>query len=121
MPIASASVLLTSCPDGLGHPPASHCYSVGNATIECTVIAASKTDPTVVQFIDKSKGKEDSIVWNFGDGTSLSSKKGEKITTALKNPIHKFKKLGYYIPCCTIQCNGNVKKMWEHYQLWVKK
>ena len=120
-PLASASVLLTSCPDGFGHPPATHMLHAGNATIEYTVIAANKTDPCSVQFKDLSKGVENYIRWDFGDGTFLESKPKQVITSALRNPVHKFKKVGYYIPNFTIRCNGSSSKMWYHVQIWIKK
>lgn len=106
---ASAQVSCTKTPLGEGTPPATQCLSCCCGHIAYTAVAASKTDPTMVQFKDLSNGKETYISWEFGDGTCLT---GTKITSSLKNPIHKYKKTGYYITGLTIGCGG--KLLWVH-------
>ena len=113
---ASAEVICTKTRLGDGTPQATQKLTCecGNC-ISYTAVAASKTDPTLVQFKDLSKGKESYIGWEFGDGTSLH---GTKITNALKNPVHKFKKKGRYISELTVRCNG--KLLWVHYNVIIK-
>lgn len=107
---ASAKCSVSLTPLGAGTPPATARVSCGSNHIDYTVVAASK-DPRIVQFKDLSKGKETYIRWDFGDGTHLE---GTKITPALKNPVHKFPKPGYYISCMTIKCKGCNGKLWVH-------
>lgn len=109
---ASAAISVTTTPLGAGHPPATVRLSCGcgHCRIDYTAVAASK-DPRIVQFKDLSKGKETYIRWDFGDGTHLE---GTKITSSLKNPVHKFSKTGYYISCLTIKCANCNQKMWVH-------
>jgi hypothetical protein len=106
---ASAQVCCTKTPLGAGKPPATQCLSCCCGHIAYTAIAASKSDPRCVQFKDLSNGKETYIGWEFGDGTHLG---GTKITSSLKNPVHKYKKTGYYITEMTIRCGG--KLLWVH-------
>ncbi|RXA15589.1 hypothetical protein EQO05_14805 [Methanosarcina sp. MSH10X1] len=114
----SAKCTVTPTPLGAGTPPATARISCcGSERIDYTAVAASSSDPRIVQFKDLSKGKETYIRWDFGDGTSLE---GTKITPALKNPIHKFPKTGFYISCMTIKCDGCVKKLWVHKNIVVK-
>lgn len=101
---------ITLCPDGMGHPPSTHQISLGKAKVDYTAIFSCKKI-LKVQFKDLSKGKEVYIGWNFGDGKSLE---GTKITYSLKNPIHIFPKVGYYISLLTIKVKGNVNKLWVH-------
>ena len=98
-----AKCIVTPTPLGAGTPPA---------------VAASSSDPRVVQFKDLSKGKVTYIRWDFGDGTHLE---GTKITPALKNPVHKYKKTGFYISCMTIKCEGCVGKLWVHKNIVIKQ
>ena len=114
---ASASLTIYKTPLGAGTPPATQCLTGGGNSIDYTAVAASSTDPRMVQFKDLSKGTETYICWEFGDGTYLS---GTKITPALKNPVHKFPKTGYYISCMTIKCSGCVKKLWVHKNIVIK-
>ena len=109
---ASATLSIYPTPIGAGTPPAtSHIScSCGNNRIDYTAVAVS-SDPRIVQFKDLSKGDETYIRWDFGDGTSLQ---GTRITSSLKNPVHKFPKTGYYISCMTIKGSGCVEKMWVH-------
>ncbi len=114
---ASASISVTTTPLGAGTPPATARLSGGGNYIDYTAVAASSTDPRIVQFKDLSRGKETYIRWEFGDGTSLE---GTKITSALKNPVHKYKKTGYYITCLTIKCTGYDGKLWVHKTVVIK-
>ncbi|WP_292372244.1 PKD domain-containing protein [Methanosarcina sp. UBA411] len=114
---ASAKCTVTPTPLGAGTPPATARLSCGNNHIDYTAVAASSSDPRIVQFKDLSKGKETYIRWDFGDGTHLE---GTKITPALKNPVHKYSKTGYYISCMTIKCNGCVGKLWVHKNVVIK-
>lgn len=114
---ASASISVTTTPLGAGTPPATSRLSGGGNYIDYTAVAASSTDPRIVQFKDLSRGKETYIRWEFGDGTSLE---GTKITSALKNPVHKYKKTGYYITCLTIKCTGYDGKLWVHKTVVIK-
>jgi len=109
---ASAQVSCTKTPLGDGTPPATQCLhcSCGNC-IAYTAVAASKTNPTRVQFKDLSNDKETYISWEFGDGTYLT---GTKITPSLKNPVHKFPTTGYYITELTIRCGNCHKLLWVH-------
>jgi PKD repeat protein len=116
--VASAKVTISKTPNGAGTPPAT-CHQTckcGDNRIDYTAVAVS-SDVRVVQFKDLSKGKETYIRWDFGDGTSLQ---GTKITSSLRNPIHKFPKPGYYISCMTIKGPGCVEKMWIHKTLVLK-
>jgi hypothetical protein len=106
---ASAKVSCTKTPLGAGKPPATQCLSCYCGHIAYTAVATSKTDPTIVQFKDLAQGKETYIGWEFGDGTHL---RGTEITSSLKNPVHKYKKTGYYITELTIRCGG--KLLWVH-------
>jgi hypothetical protein len=114
---ASASIYVTKTPLGEGTPPATQCLSCGNDCIAYTAIAASKNDPTIVQFKDLSKGKETFISWEFGDGTYLE---GTQITSSLKNPVHKYKKTGFYITELTIRCEDNGRLLWVHNDIVIK-
>ena len=113
----SAKCTVYRTPNGAGTPPATARLSCGCGNrIDYTVVAVS-SDPRIVKFKDLSKGKETYIRWDFGDGTKLQ---GTKITPSLKNPVHKFKKTGYYISCLTIKCNGCNKKLWVHKTIIIK-
>ncbi|AYK16062.1 MAG: PKD domain-containing protein [Methanosarcina flavescens] len=112
-----AKCIVTPTPLGAGTPPATARISSGNNRIDYTAVAASSSDPRVVQFKDLSKGKVTYIRWDFGDGTHLE---GTKITPALKNPVHKYKKTGFYISCMTIKCEGCVGKLWVHKNIVIK-
>lgn len=114
---ASASLTISKTPLGAGTPPATERLTLGQNRIDYTAVAYSKTDARIVQFRDLSKGKETFIRWDFGDGCSMQ---GTKITPALKNPVHKFSKKGYYISCMTIKCEGSKNKMWVHKTLVIK-
>jgi len=114
---ASAKCTVTMTPLGAGTPPATARISGGNNYIDYTAVAASSTDPRLVQFKDLSKGKETYIRWDFGDGTSLQ---GTKITSSLKNPTHTFPKTGFYISCMTIRCDGYNGLLWVHKSIVVK-
>jgi PKD repeat protein len=114
---ASASLTIYKTPLGAGTPPATQRLTGGGNSIDYTAVAASSTDPRIVQFKDRSKGTETYIRWDFGDGTSLS---GTKITQALKNPVHKYPKTGYYISGLTIRCTGYNGLLWVHKTLIIK-
>ena len=114
---ASASISVYKTPLGAGTPPATQCLTGGGNSIDYTAVAASSTDPRIVQFKDLSKGTETYIRWDFGDGTSLE---GTKITPQLKNPVHKYAKTGYYISCMTIKCTGYTGKLWVHKTIVIK-
>jgi len=114
---ASASLLIYKTPLGAGTPPATQLLTARGNSIDYTAVAASSTDPRMVQFKDLSKGTETYISWEFGDGTYLS---GTKITPALKNPVHKFPKPGYYIGGLTIRCTGYRGLMWVHKTIIIK-
>jgi PKD repeat protein len=114
---ASASITVYKTPLGAGTPPATERLSGGGNSIDYTAVAASSTDPRIVQFKDLSKGTETYIRWDFGDGTSLE---GTKITPQLKNPVHKYAKTGYYISCLTIKCTGYNGKLWVHKTIVIK-
>lgn len=114
---ASASVYAYKTPLGAGTPPATQRLTGGGNYIDYTAVAASSTDPRLVRFKDLSKGKETYIRWDFGDGTY---KQGTKITSSLKNPVHKFSKNGAYISCLTIKCTGYKWKLWVHKTIVVK-
>lgn len=89
--------------------------SSGNCKVDYTVLPTK--DPYKFQFKDCSKGKITYLRWDFGDGASLQ---GTKITKALKNPTHKFKKPGHYTGCLTIKCEGVKGKLWIHKDLKIK-
>lgn len=108
---ASASIYVYTTPLGAGTPPATSRLSGGDNYIDYTAVAASNTDPRIVQFKDLSTGTETYIRWDFGDGTY---KEGTQITSSLKNPVHTFSKTGYYISCMTIKCTGYSGKLWVH-------
>ncbi len=73
---ASASINVYKTPLGAGTPPATQRLSGGGGNyIDYTAVAASSTDPRIVQFKDLSKGKETYIRWDFGDGTYLEGTK----------------------------------------------
>lgn len=114
---ASATCTVYTTPLGTGNPPATARLTCGSNSIDYTAVAASSTDPRVVQFKDLSKGDETYIRWDFGDGTCLE---GTKITSSLKNPVHKYAKTGYYISCLTIKCNGCTGKLWVHKTIVLK-
>jgi PKD domain len=114
---ASAKCVCTKTPLGDGTPPATQCLSCGCGHIDYTAVAASKSDPRCVQFKDLSGGKETYIGWEFGDGTHLG---GTKITSSLQNPVHKYKKTGYYITELTIRCGKCGKLLWVHYNVVIK-
>lgn len=114
---ASASVYAYKTPLGAGTPPATQRLTGGGNYIDYTAVAASNTDPRLVKFKDLSRGKETYIRWDFGDGTHLE---GTKITPALKNPVHKYKKTGFYISCMTIKCSGYNGNLWVHKNIVIK-
>ncbi len=116
---ASASISVTRTPLGAGTPPATSCLSCTcrSCCIDYTAVAASSSDSRVVKFKDLSKGRETYIRWDFGDGTHLE---GTKITSSLKNPVHKFSKTGYYISCLTVKCKDCGKKTWVHKTIVIK-
>ncbi len=114
---ACAKCIVTPTPLGSGTPPATARITGGNNRIDYTAVAASNKDPRIVQFKDLSKGKETYIRWDFGDGTC---KQGTKITSALKNPVHKYSKTGFYISCMTIKCKGYNGKLWVHKNIVIK-
>lgn len=114
---ASAKVVCTKTPLGDGTPPATQRLSCGCGHISYTAVAASKTNPLLVQFKDLTTGKETYIGWEFGDGTSLH---GTKITNALKYPVHKYKKKGYYITELTVKCGKCKKLLWVHMNVVIK-
>ncbi|WP_440948363.1 PKD domain-containing protein [Methanosarcina sp. T3] len=114
---ASASLTIYATPLGAGTPPATARLTGGGNSIDYTAVAASTTDPRLVQFKDLSKGTETYIRWDFGDGQYLE---GTKITPQLKNPVHKYAKTGYYISCLTIRCTGYNGRLWVHKTLIIK-
>lgn len=114
---AFAKCTVTPTPLGSGTPPATARITGGNNRIDYTAVAASSSDPRIVRFKDLSKGKEIYIRWDFGDGTHLE---GTKITPALKNPVHKYKKTGFYISCMTIKCSGYNGNLWVHKNIVIK-
>lgn len=114
---ASASISVYTTPLDATNPPGTVRLCGGCNRIDYTAVAASKTDPRIVQFKDLSKGKETYIGWDFGDGTHLE---GTKITPALRNPVHKYSKTGFYISCMTIKCNGCTGKLWVHKNVVIK-
>lgn len=116
---ASASIKVFKTPLDATNPPGTERLSCpcGKNCIDYTAVAASTTDPRVVKFVDKSKVKESFIRWDFGDGASLQ---GAKITSSLKNPVHKFAKTGYYISCFSIKCAKCGKNMWVHKTIIIK-
>ena len=109
---ASATCICTKTPLGAGYPPATQKLTCkcGNR-IAYTAVAASKTDPTLVQFKDLSKGKESYIGWECGDGKHLGG---------TKNPVYKYKKTGYYITELTIRCAKCGRLMWVHNNVVIK-
>jgi hypothetical protein len=86
--------------------------SCGKNSVNYTVLPTK--DPYTFQFKDLSKGKITYMRWDFGDGTHLEC---TKITTALRNPTHKFKKIGHYTGCLTIKCQDVKGKLWIHKDL----
>ncbi len=114
---AYAKCIVTPTPLGSGTPPATARISCcGNNRIDYTAVAISD-DPRIVKYKDLSKGKETYIRWDFGDGTYLE---GTKITSSLKNPVHKYSKTGFYITCATIKHKGCTKKLWVHKNVVIK-
>lgn len=114
---ASASITVTKTPLDATKPPGTQRLSCAHDRIAYTAVAASKSDPKIVQFKDLSKGKETYISWQFGDGTHLE---GTKITSSLKNPVHKYKKTGYYITELAIRCGTCGQMLWVHYTVVIK-
>ena len=106
---ASAEVICTKTRLGDGTPQATQKLTCecGNC-ISYTAVAASKTDPTLVQFKDLSKGKESYIGWECGDGVHIGG---------TKNPVYKYEKTGFYITELTIRCAKCGKLMWVHYNV----
>lgn len=106
---ASARCVCSKTPLGDGTPPATQKLTCkcGNR-IDYTVVAASETDPTLVQFKDLSKGEESYIGWECGDGVHLEG---------TKNPFYNYKKTGFYITELTIRCAKCGKRMWIHYNV----
>jgi len=51
------------------------------------VIPPTPTQPTTVEFIDRSSGPPTSWDWNFGDGG----------TSTLQNPVHTYSGPGVYL------------------------
>ena len=116
----SASCVCTKTPLGSGTPPATQnlvCKCKCNC-IDYTAVAASSCNPRIVQFKDLSKcNKESYIRWDFGDGTHIE---GTKITSALKYPVHTYKKTGFYISCLTIRCSNCGRLCWVHKNVVIK-
>jgi len=108
---ASASIYVTKTPLGDGTPPATQRLSCGCNHIHYTAVAASKSDPTIVQFKDLSEDKDTYIGWEFGDGTHLEG---------TKNQVHEYKKTGYYITELTIRCGKCDKLLWVHNNVVIK-
>ena len=106
---ASAECICVKTRLGDGTPPATQQLTCkcGNR-IDYTAVAASKTDPTLVQFKDLSKGKESYIGWECGDGVHVQG---------AKNQVYKFKKTGFYITELTTRCAKCGRLMWVHYNI----
>ena len=113
---ASAGYSLHQCiKDGYYCRAATERLSSGNCKADYTVIPTK--DPFTFHFKDCSRGKITYLRWDFGDGGCLQ---GTKITKALKNPTHTFKKPGHYTGCLTIKCEGVKGKLWIHKDLKIK-
>lgn len=114
---ASATLIVYKTPLGAGTPPATQRLTGGGNSIDYTAVAASSTDPRIVQFKDLSTGTETYIRWDFGDGQHIE---GTTITSQLKNPVHKYAKTGYYISGLTIRCTGYNGLLWVHKTIIIK-
>jgi tripartite motif-containing protein 71 len=58
-----------------------------------SISSASGKVPLTVKFTDKSIGSSTSHLWNFGD----------KSTSTLQNPVHKYTKTGKYTVSLTVK------------------
>lgn len=105
---AEAVFSVANTPLGAGHPPATARLSVAGNHIDYT---AKLIKGTTVQFTDLSKGNENYIRWDFGDGTHVEG---------VKKPVHIYKKKGYYITMLTIRCKESKSKMWVHKTIIIK-
>jgi PKD repeat protein len=63
------------------------------APIAAFDLIPSSTTPLTIKFIDHSTGLPTSWTWNFGD----------KITSTVRNPVHKYSKAGKYTVSLTVK------------------
>jgi PKD repeat protein len=116
----SASIQVYKTPLNVTSPPGTERLTGGSCKIDYTATQPFK-DPLKIQYKDLSKGTVTYVHWEFGDGSPcLYSKTGQKPTCALLNPVHTYKKKGYYITSYTIKTKEYKFQLWIHKTVIIK-
>jgi PKD repeat protein len=102
---ASASLQIYKTPLNATSPPGTERIIGGPCKIDYTAIQSAK-NPLSVQYKDLSKGTVLKYHWEWGDGTCSEGTN--------KNPVHVYKKKGYYITSETIWTKEYKFKLWVH-------
>jgi PKD repeat protein len=108
---ASASIQVFKTPINATSPPGTERLVGGSCKIDYTATQPFK-DPLKIQFKDQSKGSVVWTHWEFGDGTCWEGLN--------KQPVHVYKKPGYYISSYTIKTKEYKFKLWIHKTIIIK-
>jgi PKD repeat protein len=109
---AAASLQIYKTPLNATSPPGTERIIGGPCKIDYTASQPSARDPLRIQFKDQSKGNVTLTHWEFGDGTCYEGTN--------KNPVHVYKKKGYYISSYTIKTREYKFKLWVHKTIIIK-
>jgi PKD repeat protein len=117
---ASASIQIYRTPLTATNPPGTERWIGGPCKIDYTA-TQPYSNPLMIQYKDLSKGSVTYVHWEFGDGSPcLQSRPGQKPTCALLNPVHVYKKKGYYITSYTIKTKEYKFQLWGHKTVIIK-
>jgi PKD repeat protein len=110
---AAASIQVYRTPLTATSPPGTERLIGGPCKIDYTAIQPDPKNPLKIQFKDLSKGTVTKIHYEFGDGSPCYEGTN-------RNPVHVFKKPGYYIGSCTIWTKEYKFKLWVHKTVIIK-
>jgi PKD repeat protein len=117
---AAASIQVYKTPLTATNPPGTERWIGGPCLINYTATQPF-SNPLKIQYKDLSRGTITYVHWEFGDGSPcLQSVKGQKPSCALLNPVHTYKKKGYYITSYTIQTKEYKFQLWGHKTVIIK-
>jgi hypothetical protein len=108
---AAATLTIYRTPLNATNPPGTERLIGGPCKIDYTAIQSTK-NPLSVQYKDLSKGTVLKYHWEWGDGTCSEGTN--------KNPVHVYKKKGYYITSETIWTKEYKFKLWVHKTVIIK-